>query len=112
MTPCIQRLKAGGMAPSLRMLFHGSHYATGGRHGQARPGPGSRLVRQISSSAVLGSPTATAPPSARRRWTKFSAREHSAQVSTCGQVAKLLMQSLQCHNPEIAASYLTNQPSI
>ena len=47
--------------------------------------PGSRLVRQTSNSAVAGLPTATAPApsSARRRCPKFSAREHSAQVSTC-----------------------------
>lgn len=48
--------------------------------------PDSKLVRQTSNSAVAGLPMATAPApsSGRRRWPKFSAREHSAHVRTCG----------------------------
>ena len=51
--------------------------------------PDSRLVRQTSNSAVAGLPMATAPApsSGRRRWPKFSAREHSAHVNTCGPLA-------------------------
>ena len=57
--------------------------------------PDSRLVRQTSNSAVAGLPMATAPApsSGRRRWPKFSAREHSAHVNTCGPPAGPLQKA-------------------